>query len=85
MVYASDGGTHDDQKDPGDYNFDGLVQDCSNSIYPRQRAHDARITSLLRQNDVPTSYWRQNDVIITSCARWVSEWHVDKCVNTILL
>ena len=29
------------------------------------------ITSLLRQNDVATSFWYSNDVIITSCARWV--------------
>ena len=28
------------------------------------------ITSLLRQNDVATSFWRNNDVIITSCVRW---------------
>ena len=36
---------------------------------PRQRAHDAKITSLSRQNDVAT-FWRYNDVIIASCARW---------------
>ena len=35
-----------------------------------QRAHDAITTSLLRQNDVATSFWRHNDVIITSCVRW---------------
>ena len=28
------------------------------------------ITSWLRQNDVETSFWRNNDVIITSCVRW---------------
>ena len=33
-------------------------------------AHDVTITSLLRQNDVATSFWRNNDVIITSCVRW---------------
>ena len=37
-----------------------------------QWAHDAIITSLLRQNDVATSFWRKNDVIIASCARWVN-------------
>ena len=30
------------------------------------------ITLLLRQNDVATSFWRHNDVIISSCARWVN-------------
>ena len=39
-----------------------------------QRAHDAMITSLLRQNDVATSFCRNNDVIIVSCARWVVLW-----------
>ena len=29
------------------------------------------IASLLRQNDVATSFWRNNDVIIASSARWV--------------
>ena len=39
-----------------------------------QRTQDAMITSLLRQNDVAT-FWRDNDVIITSCARWdTSSW-----------
>ena len=36
-----------------------------------QRTHDVIITSLLRQNDVATSFWRNNDVVITSCVRWV--------------
>ena len=31
-----------------------------------QRTHDVMITSLLGQNDVATSYWRNNDVIIAS-------------------
>ena len=35
-----------------------------------QRTHDIEITSLLHQNDVITSFWRNNDVIITSCVRW---------------
>ena len=30
-----------------------------------------KITSLLRQNDVATSFWRNNDAIIASCVRWV--------------
>ena len=28
------------------------------------------MTSLLRQNDAATSFWRYNDVFITSCVRW---------------
>ena len=32
--------------------------------------HDVIITSLLRQNDVATSFWSDNDVIFTSCDRW---------------
>ena len=35
-----------------------------------QLAHGAIITSLLRQNDVTTSFRRHKDVIIASCARW---------------
>ena len=35
-----------------------------------QRPHDAIITPLLRQNDVATSFWRNNNVVIASCARW---------------
>ena len=34
------------------------------STFYSQRKHDARITSLLRQNDVATSIWRNNDVFI---------------------
>ena len=34
-----------------------------------QRTHDAKITSLWHQNDISTSFWRHNDVIIASCAR----------------
>ena len=36
-----------------------------------QRAHDAIITSLWRQN-VAMSFWRHSDVIFTSCVHW--EW-----------
>ena len=35
--------------------------------------HGAMITSSLRQNDVATSFWRNNDVIITSGVRWKAE------------
>ena len=40
-----------------------------------QRARGAIIMLLLRQNDVATSFWRNNDVIITSCVRWVGSVH----------
>ena len=35
-----------------------------------QRTHDAIMMSLLHQNDVATSFWRNNDVVISSCVRW---------------
>ena len=38
-----------------------------------QQTHHAIMTSLLRQNDVilkMTSFWRYNDVTITSCVQW---------------
>ena len=35
------------------------------------RTHVVMIMSALRQNDVVTSFWRNSDVIITSCVRWV--------------
>ena len=42
------------------------------SILPcGQWVHDEIITLLLRQNDVTTSFRRNNDVIITTCVRWV--------------
>ena len=31
-----------------------------------RRTHDAIITSLLRQNDIVTSFWRNDDFIIAS-------------------
>ena len=37
-----------------------------------KRTRDAIITPLLHQNDVATSFWRYNDVVIASCARWVA-------------
>ena len=36
-----------------------------------QCTHGVKITSLLRQNDVAVSFWRNNDVIITSCIGWI--------------
>ena len=36
-----------------------------------QRSHDVIITLLLRQNDVAASFWRNIDVVITPCVRWV--------------
>ena len=36
-----------------------------------QRPHGVIITLLTRQNDVPTSFWRNDDVIITLCGRSV--------------
>ena len=50
---------------------DGLIP-----LYTTNRARDVIITSLLRQNDVATSFWRYYDVIITSCVSWVvNTWH----------
>ena len=42
------------------------------NITASQRTRDAIMTSLLRQNDVATSFWRNNDVIIVSRVRWDS-------------
>ena len=33
------------------------------------------VTSFLCQNNVATSFWRNNDVIIVLCVRWVSRRH----------
>ena len=41
------------------------------SYWPTQWTRDAIITSLLRQNDVAASFWRNNGVIIASCVRYV--------------
>ena len=35
-----------------------------------RRTHVVIITSLLRQNDVATSFWFSNDVIIAACVHW---------------
>ena len=37
-----------------------------------QRTRDVIISSLLRESDVGRSFWRDNDVIIASCAHWNS-------------
>ena len=53
-----------------------LTDECSSeqvfigySNVTTQRIHGVIITSLLRQNDVARSFWRNDDVIITSCVR----------------
>ena len=43
-----------------------------NARNPSQRAHNAPITSLWRQNDVATSFLRHDDIIFASCVRWDS-------------
>ena len=42
------------------------------SVLLLQRKHDVIITSVLRQNDVAASFWRNNGVIIASYVRRVS-------------
>ena len=42
----------------------------SESLTATQRAHGVMITSPLRQNDVATSFWHNDDVITASCVRW---------------
>ena len=59
-------------------------------IHWSQRTHDVIITSLLSQNDVATSFWRNDNVIITSCVHWdMKNWwynhnktnnHTDGCI-----
>ena len=45
------------------------IECYAQSVGP-QRSHDASITSLLRENDITTSFERNTDVVIVSCARW---------------
>ena len=52
-----------------------------NLIYTRW-AYDVMITSLLCQNDVITSFWRNNDVIVTSCVHWTCIYYF---VHSILI
>ena len=40
-----------------------------------QLVRGAIITSLLRQNDVATPFWRNNHVIITACVNWDENSH----------
>ena len=62
----------------------------------QSQSHDAMITSLLCQNDVATSFWRNNDVFIASSVRWqwvnvtyphqapiVTTWSRSRTVNPI--
>ena len=42
-------------------------------------AYNTISTSVKRQNDVATSYWRNDDVIIASCARWVTKFITTRC------
>ena len=57
--------------------FSSFSNICQNVTYHEQenlytqRAHGVIMTSLLRQNDVATSFWRNDDVISVSCVRWV--------------
>ena len=46
-----------------------------------QRAHGAIMRSLWRENDVVT-FWRWNDVIVASRARWVSTNAVRRLTNS---
>ena len=44
----------------------------ANGTVVTQRAHDVTITSYQRRCDVMTSHRRRSDVILTSCACWVT-------------
>ena len=43
-----------------------------NEQFPK-RTHGAMITSTLRRNDIATSFWRNDDVIIVSCSIWMAQ------------
>ena len=43
---------------------------CGTFTIPSQWTRDAIIASVLRQNNVATSFWPHNDVIIASCVLW---------------
>ena len=45
----------------------------------RSITHDVMITSLSRQNVHITSFWRNNDVVITSCVCWASIFEKIDC------
>ena len=53
-------------------NFHQSLKHIKRTRWSSQRTHDAIITSLLRQNDVATSFWHNNDVVIASFVRWGS-------------
>ena len=47
------------------------TKSINESLYNKAAStHDAIITSSLRLNNVATSFWRYNDIIITSCTHW---------------
>ena len=50
----------------------------------RQRADDALTKSLLCQNDVATSFWRNNDDAIASCARWEASDMLERLVTKFI-
>ena len=50
-------------------------------LFQSQRTHGVIITSSLRQNDVATSFWRNNDVNITLCVHWDGIGHY-RCEKT---
>ena len=60
---------------------DPLTLTLPASVHGVQRARNTIITSSLRQNDVATSFWRNNDFIIASCVRWV---HIETAIWTSL-
>ena len=47
-----------------------LIWFWHSSLLTHQRTHDVIITSLLRQNNVATSFWRYNNIIVTLCDSW---------------
>ena len=50
--------------------FEAQVSVYSVPSYQYILVHEVKITSLLCQNDVVASFWRNNDVIITPFFRW---------------
>ena len=59
----------------------------SNKIYTitiLKRTRDAIIPSILRQNDVMTSFWRNNDVIFASCVLQVNT-HILHSADTLVI
>ena len=61
---------------PG-YMYEHQISKSANKVCVHtQRTHNAIITSLWRQRDVATSFWRHTDDIIASYVRWAeSNWH----------